>query len=100
MLMDLSCGFQSVLASGTRSRVFRVVPISWSNSGSIASRIGILEPPVVFRLPGLYSRGVDGGSSDDGVVWRQRPQVNSGQRRGRKTLSYRLLRTLRPHRAA
>src|SRR5712692_253494 len=34
---DLSWGFQPSLSSGTRSRVFRVLAISWSNSGNSAS---------------------------------------------------------------
>src|SRR3982751_1216853 len=37
MVMDFSCGLHSNLSSGTRSRVFRVLAISWSNSGSSAS---------------------------------------------------------------
>src|SRR5947208_10456094 len=32
---DFSCGFQFHLSSGTRSRVLRVLCISWSNSPSI-----------------------------------------------------------------
>src|SRR5216684_2912040 len=43
---DLGCGFQSSLSSGTRSSVFRVLPISWSNSGSSASLMFIRVPSV------------------------------------------------------
>src|SRR6266496_2241939 len=35
MVPDFSCGFQFHLSSGTRSRVLRVLCISWSNSGNI-----------------------------------------------------------------
>src|SRR5271154_1083210 len=38
---DLACGFQSHFAAGTRSRVFRVLGISTSNSRSSSSLRGI-----------------------------------------------------------
>src|ERR1700692_1384528 len=42
IFMDFSCGAQSGLPSGTRSRVWRVLIISWSNSASRASRMAMV----------------------------------------------------------
>src|SRR5580692_10963542 len=42
IFMDFSCGAQSGLPSGTRSRVWRVLIISWSNSASKASRMAMV----------------------------------------------------------
>src|ERR1017187_6607481 len=50
MVNDLGCGRQSNLSSGTRSRVFRVLAISWSNSGSKASLIFMLSSSEDIRL--------------------------------------------------
>src|SRR5689334_16036010 len=40
---DFGCGFQRSLLSGTRSSVFRVLAISWSNSGRSKSVIFMLS---------------------------------------------------------
>jgi hypothetical protein len=39
--MDFGVGFQPSLSSGTRSSILRVLAISWSNSGSRQSMIGM-----------------------------------------------------------
>src|ERR1700722_10654285 len=59
IFMDLGCGTQSPLPSGTRSSVARVLIISWSNSASSASRMAIVPP--VLRFRGLYYRTTAGG---------------------------------------
>jgi hypothetical protein len=41
MAEDLGCGFQPNLSDGTRSKVFRVLAISASNSGNSAWEIAI-----------------------------------------------------------
>src|SRR5712692_8955770 len=40
---DFVCGFQPSFSSGTRSRLFRVLDISWSNSGRRALLSGIVS---------------------------------------------------------
>ena len=39
--IDFTCGLNAALSSGTRSSSVRVVAVSWSNSGSIDSAIGM-----------------------------------------------------------
>src|SRR5580658_11284412 len=61
IFMDFACGAQSGLPSGTRSKVWRVLIISWSNSASSASRMAmvfLLKGDVVRHI--LPQPGLDG----------------------------------------
>src|SRR5579863_8131345 len=76
IFMDFSCGAHSPLPSGTRSRVWRVLIISWSNSARMASRIGMVFLLLVLLGMLILTQGINEGQKER---WRKAAPLKKGR---------------------